>query len=487
MVPQMLGDTTDSPWRNCKELPFQPSGIGAHETGNDTAAAVFRIPPEVMGQIFVACLDPYCLHVDLYFQAYDEETTPNISPSSTPLVLLRVCRTWRRIALGTPELFTRLFLHRRNHVDPCIIVPMWLQHSGKLPLDIVIRPESWYSPNKLNNNRVGDVRVRPLLSLIQQNIHRVRTLRCGAYLEECLPRVQTIFMGSLREFTLTSSFYSSQHSYESGTVMAPNLEVFQILQGAHYHHALDFIAWGPKLRIYRNEGVFQSLTNLATILLNSPNLEVCILQMGARNTSSRRDWESLKIRLPRLCRLHLTSIGGGDEFEDLCPFLNCLEAPNLEFLDVENDVYTRPEQDFATSFRSLFPAANAKLKILRLHRFDTESIDLESLLPKFTELSELSMEWGLCDEAVFRVLVSPSICPKLSSFSLVYMEITGLGLYSLIHERIELRTGRESLREIVLWQCNGLDISEGIKVAALMQKHQDVHWYVSGLFEIEPS
>ncbi|KIJ49207.1 hypothetical protein M422DRAFT_777706 [Sphaerobolus stellatus SS14] len=464
-----LDHSSSSPYITLKTQKQPPSG-GIH-----------RIPPEILGQIFVACLEETNLECDhAAFHPYNNALVPNITTDSAPLVLLRVSKEWRRVALGTPELFTRIFLHGQINVDPSIIVPFWLEHSGTLPLDVIIQPEIWYPPSVINANK-GAI-VRPILAQLHRNNHRIRTLRCGALLDEFFPNVPMISMPVLREFTLTASspaYRPSKGSYSFGPVTASNLEIFQLMPGAHYHHALEFVGWGDRLRIFRNEGLFQCLSELADIMLRAPNLEVCVLRMGARTTGSGRLWEDMDINLPRLRHLYLSPIGS-DEFQDLRPFLARLHAPALEEFDVQNNIDTMgrhlPSQDWKSTFLSLFPSPYSNLKILRLRWFDMDSIDLASLLPKFSQLEELCFEWANCDETVFRTLGSAGICPKLSSIAFVFLRITGSGLTEMLAERVLPRDDRAQLKEVCVCHCKGVGDEERMTLSSMAEEHRGIQW-----------
>ncbi|KIJ39440.1 hypothetical protein M422DRAFT_175208, partial [Sphaerobolus stellatus SS14] len=63
---------------------------------NDLISPMRKLPPEIMGEVFKECV----------LNDVDPDTRiPHISPKSAPLLLLHICRRWRRIALGTPRLF----------------------------------------------------------------------------------------------------------------------------------------------------------------------------------------------------------------------------------------------------------------------------------------------------------------------------------------------------------------------------------------------
>ncbi|KAJ7772037.1 hypothetical protein DFH07DRAFT_734295, partial [Mycena maculata] len=90
------------------------------------------LPPELMSLIFLFCLPD------------DEFIFPD--PSSAPLLLCRICRQWRHIALAMPGLWASLFLHMGrffpmfpNFKEPALadlaaFFCQWISNARSLPL-----------------------------------------------------------------------------------------------------------------------------------------------------------------------------------------------------------------------------------------------------------------------------------------------------------------------------------------------------------------
>jgi hypothetical protein len=100
-------------------------------------ASVRRMPPEIISEIFCSCLD----------DPRDADLRPR--PNRVPLVLTRICRSWRAIALSTPELWSRL--------DICVegfsplkmdLVKEWFARTGVHPLYLKIRIRAPWLSNK---------------------------------------------------------------------------------------------------------------------------------------------------------------------------------------------------------------------------------------------------------------------------------------------------------------------------------------------------
>ncbi|KAG2141898.1 hypothetical protein DEU56DRAFT_795428 [Suillus clintonianus] len=95
-----------------------------------SGARVGRLPPEVISHIFIHCLP---------------ETSNILPPSKTlaPMLLTRICRRWRDIAVGMPSLWCRLRLYsdevnNRRWEFIAFCYDLWLKRSRGLPLSLEV-------------------------------------------------------------------------------------------------------------------------------------------------------------------------------------------------------------------------------------------------------------------------------------------------------------------------------------------------------------
>ncbi|KAJ7092427.1 hypothetical protein B0H15DRAFT_173888 [Mycena belliarum] len=87
----------------------------------DAVASILRIPPEITAEIFVHCLP-------------DKPSPPAIDIA--PLLLGRICKDWRSISWGLPELWSSLEISGK-YVPP-ELVEAWLFRAGATPLSIAL-------------------------------------------------------------------------------------------------------------------------------------------------------------------------------------------------------------------------------------------------------------------------------------------------------------------------------------------------------------
>lgn len=114
--------------------------------------AVSRLPAELLSKIFMHTLPPF-----------DELLRP--SKLRSPMLLTRICRRWREVAVGTPGLWCRLFSgfkssHCGHRKKESFCYDTWLKRSQGLPLSL----EIWYFTN-------------PLTGLLQHYTNQILSLR----------------------------------------------------------------------------------------------------------------------------------------------------------------------------------------------------------------------------------------------------------------------------------------------------------------------
>ncbi|KAJ7147980.1 hypothetical protein C8R46DRAFT_539503 [Mycena filopes] len=92
---------------------------------------IATVPPEIMSEIFLRCLPPAPVESKV------EQLSPH--PRLAPLLLLRVCRTWKEIALSTPRLWDSLHLFDITSPSPnpmTKVVTDWFGRAGSSPLTL---------------------------------------------------------------------------------------------------------------------------------------------------------------------------------------------------------------------------------------------------------------------------------------------------------------------------------------------------------------
>ncbi|KAJ7581595.1 hypothetical protein C8J56DRAFT_1029193 [Mycena floridula] len=104
---------------------------------------ICRVPLDVLLQIFVKCLP--------------ESGKPLMEAAQAPLLLTHVCKAWREIAIGDPELWKLLHIALPPTTSPynesmVQAVSEWLSRSGSRPLDILLTECSEFPAEKPTKN-----------------------------------------------------------------------------------------------------------------------------------------------------------------------------------------------------------------------------------------------------------------------------------------------------------------------------------------------
>ncbi|KAF9265916.1 hypothetical protein L218DRAFT_845841, partial [Marasmius fiardii PR-910] len=99
-----------------------------------------RLFPELWSEIFLWCLPEHTLQHHLARRNAGHNIT-DTSPSDAPLLLTRVCSSWREVALSTPKLWSNItYTVCRPSASKSQLqrLETWLSRSGATPLSVVI-------------------------------------------------------------------------------------------------------------------------------------------------------------------------------------------------------------------------------------------------------------------------------------------------------------------------------------------------------------
>jgi len=150
------------PRETTMNMPRSLKGKGKHRTTINkrvTSGPINFLPPEVLGEIFLASLRNT-------FPIHDNYSVP-------PLQFCHVCSYWRQTALSTPGLWARLLINRDATPQEIEgITTKWFSSAGGLPLSLRIQNETY--PNYLISSRP-----RSSFGVTLQRIHNLEiSARC---------------------------------------------------------------------------------------------------------------------------------------------------------------------------------------------------------------------------------------------------------------------------------------------------------------------
>ncbi|KAG1788483.1 uncharacterized protein HD556DRAFT_1447878 [Suillus plorans] len=141
-------------------------------------SALWRFPTEILSQIFnhclpenIICLSPLRLRV------------------KTPTLLTGICRGWREVAVGTPELWCRLYVKtdRRHWEQAALHYDLWLKRSRGCPLSL----------------ELGDHYSTKLRSLLQPYASHITSFHVHAgYFRDRHPQLSATDLPELQELAI---------------------------------------------------------------------------------------------------------------------------------------------------------------------------------------------------------------------------------------------------------------------------------------------
>ncbi|KAJ7452890.1 hypothetical protein FB451DRAFT_676321, partial [Mycena latifolia] len=162
---------------------------------NDKGYPILTLPPEITAEIFLHCV-----------QASGSNLSP-VSASHAPMLLLRICRAWRLIALSTPALWTDLNLHSgwvdlRRWQELEGRISEWTSRACDAPLSLAFRdPEGEIPPERMSAllrqyaARLGSLTLETLLTTLAAlsdigPLPLLQRLTLKHYLEDEAPSVR---------------------------------------------------------------------------------------------------------------------------------------------------------------------------------------------------------------------------------------------------------------------------------------------------------
>ena len=398
-------------------------------------APVRRLAPETLGEIFELC--------------NSSSVTPGvrrlITPDSTPILMGRVCRKWRRVALGTPQLWTSIALEYTAEmtpkVNPFIVIPEWLKRSGCLPLDIYLGDglERLFTSEKYSEL------FRSCMNMLGDHFGRCRSFHVTNAFPNILPAIfppgHSRDASSLRDIRVIPTIFSfPQRPFVLGQIAAPNLESIDVYRPSTFFNSivLDYsllrsLRWNTSSC---RGGEESSLHHLTQVLSLCPNLEDCEIMHPLH---SPLDGVTV-ISVPGLRRLRLKFTLQADP----SPLLSVLRTPRLESLTLEQVSPISNIPGFGGALSTFISAAPPPLKELHMIRLILSAEDAVLLSP----LSRLeSLQFHNCFiHPAFLFALSPRAgdhpdawtVPKLSSICLTSSSFGTETLAEVIERRLAI-------------------------------------------------
>lgn len=215
-----------------------------------------RLPPELWSRIFQYCLP-------------EGETYVRPDVMGAPLLMCRVCRLWREVAISTPSIWSSLSIHRNLRKRPhAYLLQAWVQRSQAVPLSLEVYLSA---PSNQPCHFHHD---HSILQVVISCAERWQNLRLNVT-NDCL--LQSIFdrpMPSLQTIELSSNCAIGQLAI--CPTLAPQLRTVSLLTAP-----LDFrplsLPWSALNRLSSRH--WAEVDSHLEVLRRCPNLEFARLHL----------------------------------------------------------------------------------------------------------------------------------------------------------------------------------------------------------------
>jgi len=286
-------------------------------------SALWRLPTEVLSQIFV-----HCLPATDYLWA---------RTGQAPLLLTRICRRWREVAVGTASLWCRLRVpfHYKDWRRKAFCYDLWLKRSRGYPLSLKVM--------------CFESDTTSLRSLLQPYVNHIRSL--DITLSNTNPELVLKDLPALRELTVQ---WTSHHNISAvaQTISRPPITLRSLKVIGTSFVLEDLSPFIPLWAHLTNVGIAVDHPNTFLRLLHlCPNLSSLMFGIALDHTQALEPLTHTKLQSLRIAYTRRLTNSLPDLF-------NALSLPNLRVLEARDAIW--PHQEF----KGLLARSNCPLRSL---------------------------------------------------------------------------------------------------------------------------
>ncbi|KAF5350775.1 hypothetical protein D9758_010368 [Tetrapyrgos nigripes] len=417
-----------------------------------------EIPTELLAKIFIHCLPSES-------ESDDSMAHSSFRLQDAPLLLTKVCREWRSVALHEPRLWCTLHVRIPRAVNTKNLefwesrmegIRKWLDRSGQVPLSLAFSGGPNMYPVPTTAAAPYHSFVLQLEILFASQSHRWKSLELeGYFLIEPFfvnPREHASILDSVKiEFTPFFHIPAIQEHLLKYCLGISSLRRLHLRGYELFDTSWVRFPWSNLTEIVlqpiiRGEGPLLTLATALDILSQASNLRLCVMDLTAVEDAIIRNRERAPIILPFLrildiyLAINLQGVSYASE-DDAKHVFSPLITPRLETLTMRSRVRQIPPFSLHIPFLCFFsqpgppPITTLKMEIhinlrsciecLRLVP-NLQSLSLNHLIVKPTPDSTNPGDNspGCSSEDLFRSLIpSPDnptpLCPRLESLELI--------------------------------------------------------------------
>ncbi|KAJ3503505.1 hypothetical protein NLJ89_g8400 [Agrocybe chaxingu] len=389
-----------------------------------------HLPTDILREVFIQTLP---------------ESNAIMKANRCPLLLTRICRFWRDVALSTPNLWTSLQIKVPGKGIPsstankiAIGIHEWFSRSGALPLSISLISDHWHKRDDLPHEPIT-------ASLIpfSSRWHKLEITSYAPHISNLAAVKDVPILESVEIFSIPSDhgFNADIATWtESGFLAAPALRECLVCGAPVSPIALPSnLARLTSLSLGMGFGVFEgSIVEVFRAL--KPYLQLTTLRLAL---PSRRDTAN-NGNVPVLTFPSLTQLDIHDGGHDLSSLFRTFTAPKLQAFEYMATHDEHRRLGFLSPFLRRVPTVQ-KLTLDSAHFTREQLIELLSQCPRLMSLS--IRPWGdwqyhhilwydwydevtpsqIIDDNFLNLFISvggvqPCLCPKLQEFECMYRD-----------------------------------------------------------------
>ncbi|KAF8200048.1 hypothetical protein K438DRAFT_1823111 [Mycena galopus ATCC 62051] len=407
--------------------------VNAHRT---LISPLRRLPLDIIQEIFMACLPTHRNCV--------------MSAQEAPVILGRICSSWRTISLSTPRLWSRLHIVEPTPARPwdtscpsldllqvksaqrLEVATAWLQRSGTCPLSISLESRFNYdiTPPLSPSSHVFLNTLISFASRWQNVSFAISPLEAQSLLrltEDDVPLLKSLEINERPGGP--GPHYDAQWNISQGSILhAPTLSRFS-LHGGHVHSSSLPLRWSNLTALtLLNSGGDQTCQVILDILSRCSQLQSCMVLVREPPDGYLQD--SI-MECPFLHTLHISS--SPLPLQTSGRLLSRLSVPELQDFQLRGEAQAHDTSDVDNLASAL--AASTRLEFVNIDSaiFSTPCLMefLRRLPPTIQHLHILKEPWSppylyaVVDDSIFQELeASPHLLPALNE--LVITECRGV-------------------------------------------------------------
>lgn len=404
-------------------------------------APIRKLAPEILGEVFIHCLPV--------------SSTP-LPVFDIRLLLLQVCRQWKRIAIGTPRFWTAVGVEAKPRWNPRALVQMCLDNSGLLPIEVTLFPFGWSKECK------GTEAMRLLLD----NLHRVQQIKgyIGRSFGNELLRREIPVQAPLLKVVQLRGFLHALDDNEivclKDVIRTSDLQSLELKGCAQLFTAFSSNPGGLQNLALASNVVDEYTPALLKALPLLANLQSLDLSLPEDMVSIGE--EASIVTLPHLRRLVVTN-GRNDH---ICRLLSVLDMPSLEYLTLATNIYEEANTTIWTSLRSSLRGNPPPLQHLTLQDVILQHEGFVDFVSALSSLEYLRFDGCNIKDDHLTDLVLDSrvprdhmICPRLASLVFKNAAVPGELIVELVRSRAPLPGSPAEdrrLRYVEADKCTGI-------------------------------